>query len=120
MRSALAAAVGTGLALLLIEHMLKRLSTSTTFYFRRTAMMIKDLSKELDSKTMTAVRGGDNGNSVTNEIGQVMGVSVPVLVGAAGPANTNVHVNGTQNASIGNLQYAGDSFLALLPFSLTR
>ena len=29
-------------------------------------MLIKDLSKELDTKAMTAVRGGDNGNSATN------------------------------------------------------
>ena len=78
-------------------------------------MLIQDLSKELDTKSMSAVRGGDNGNSVSNIIGQEMNLYVPVAVGAAGPANTNVHVNGTQNASIWNSQFAGDSFLALLP-----
>ena len=83
-------------------------------------MMIKDLSKELDSKTMSAVRGGDNGNSATNVIGQVLNLSVPTAVLAAGPANTNVRVNGTQNATIGNYQNAGDSFLALFPFGLVR
>jgi hypothetical protein len=79
-------------------------------------MLIKDLSKTLDTQSMTAVRGGDNGNSVTNTIGQVQNLSVPVAVGVGGPSNTSVHVNGTQNASIWNDQFAGDSFLALFPF----
>jgi hypothetical protein len=78
-------------------------------------MQIQDLSKELDTKTMSAVRGGDNGNAVTNVIGQESNIYAPVLIGASGPANTSVHVNGTQNASIGNSQIAGDSYLALLP-----
>ena len=78
-------------------------------------MLIQDLSKELDTQSMTAVRGGDNGNSATNVIGQLMNLSVPVGVVSYGPSNTNVHVNGTQNASIWNDQYAGDSFLALIP-----
>ncbi len=76
-------------------------------------MLIKDLSKELDTQAMTSVRGGDNGNSATNTIGQELNLSVPVAVGAGGPSNTSVHVTGTQNASIWNDQYAGDSFLAL-------
>jgi hypothetical protein len=83
-------------------------------------MLIENLSKELDTKAMTAVRGGDNGNSATNNIGQKMELSVPVGVLAYGPANTNVRVNGTQNASIWNDQYAGDSFLALFPFAVVR
>ena len=78
-------------------------------------MLIQDLSKELDTKTMSAVRGGDNGNSANNTIGQLMNLSVPVAVGAGGPSNTNVHVNGTQDASIWNDQFAGDSFFALFP-----
>jgi hypothetical protein len=82
-------------------------------------MLIKDLSKELDTKAMTAVRGGDNGNSATNAIGQAMNLSVPVGVRSYGPSNTNVHVSGTQNATIWNDQYAGDSFFALFP-SLVR
>jgi hypothetical protein len=45
----------------------------------------------------------------------VLNLSVPVLVGAAGPANTNVSVTGTQNASIFNMQHAGDHFVAF-PF----
>jgi hypothetical protein len=79
-------------------------------------MLIKDLSKELDTKAMTAVRGGDNGNSASNVIGQAMNLSVPVGVLSYGPSNTNVHVSGTQKATIWNDQYAGDSFLALFPF----
>ena len=83
-------------------------------------MLIENLSKELDTQAMTAVRGGDNGNSATNAIGQAMNLSVPVSVLANGPSNTSVHVKGTQNASIWNDQDAGDSFLALLPFPLVR
>lgn len=77
-------------------------------------MLIQDLSKELDAKALSAVQGGNNGNAATNTIGQVMNLSVPVAVGAAGPANTNVSVTGTQNASIYNDQSAGDLF-AVLP-----
>ena len=83
-------------------------------------MLIQDLSKELDTQSMTAVRGGDNGNSATNVIGQLMNLSVPVGVVSYGPSNTNVHVNGTQNATIWNDQYAGDSFLALFRYPLVR
>jgi hypothetical protein len=106
---------GTALATQVIEQTLKFKFNSTSFYFWRAAMKIENLSKELDTRTMTAVRGGDNGNSATNTIGQAMNLSVPVAVGPTGPANTNVHVNGTQNGSIWNDQYAGDSFLALFP-----
>ena len=83
-------------------------------------MLIENLSKDLDTQTMTAVRGGDNGNSATNLIGQKLNLYVPVAVGAGGPANTNVHVNGTQDATIWNDQYAGDSFLALFPYGIGR
>jgi hypothetical protein len=78
-------------------------------------MQIENLSKELDTKELTEVRGGDNGNSVTNTIGQEQKLYVPVAVGAGGPANTNVHVDGTQYATIWNDQDAGDSFKALFP-----
>ncbi len=79
-------------------------------------MLIENLSKELDTKTMSAVRGGDNGNSATNTIGQALNLSVPVAVQSYGPSNTTVHVTGTQDASIWNYQDAGDSFFALFPF----
>ena len=78
-------------------------------------MKIQDLSKALDTKSMKAVIGGNNGNSATNVIGQVMNLAVPVAVLGAGPSNSSVHVNGTQNANIGNYQIAGDSYLALFP-----
>jgi len=83
-------------------------------------MLIRDLSKELDTRTMTAVRGGDNGNSANNTIGQVLNLSAPVSVLGCGPTNTSVNVNGTQNASIWNSQQAGDSFLALLAYPVCR
>jgi hypothetical protein len=78
-------------------------------------MLIKDLSKTLDTESMSAVRGGDNGNSAVNTIGQIQNIYAPVAVMGNGPSNTDVHVNGTQDASIWNDQVAGDSFLALLP-----
>jgi hypothetical protein len=78
-------------------------------------MLIQDLSKELDAKTMTAVHGGDNGNSATNTIGQVQNLSVPVAVLSYGPSNTNVHVSGTQDATIWNYQDGGDFFKTFFP-----
>ena len=78
-------------------------------------MQIRDLSKTLDTQSMTAVRGGDNGNSAVNTIGQLQKISAPVSVLSYGPSNTSTHVNGTQDASIWNDQDAGDSFFALLP-----
>jgi len=84
-------------------------------------MKIQDLSKALDAKTMTSVRGGDNGNSATNTIGQAMNLVVPVASLSGGPSNTSVHVNGTQNAGISNLQFSGDSYvLGLFPTELVR
>jgi hypothetical protein len=79
-------------------------------------MQIHDLSKELDAKTLSAVRGGDNGNASTSTILQEMGISVPVEVGygAGSAGNTFVHVNGTQNAGISNEQTSGDKFAAFL------
>ncbi len=83
-------------------------------------MQIRDLSKTLDTQAMTAVRGGDNGNSATNTIGQKQAISAPVAIGASGPSNTSVHVNGTQDASIWNEQFGGDSFFALPLFPAIR
>jgi hypothetical protein len=78
---------------------------------------IQDLSAstELDQAAMTAVCGGANANSAVNGIGQVMNLNVPVGVLSGGPSNTNVDVSGTQNATICNQQFAGDTFLALFP-----
>src|ERR1700732_793690 len=96
--------------------MLNRFNQLNFLTFRRIEMKIQDLSKELDTKTMSAVRGGSNyGNSASNIIGQDSKAYVTVTVGAAGQANTFVDVNSTQDASICNEQFGGDSFLALLP-----
>ena len=80
-------------------------------------MQIENLSKDLDSKEMTEVRGGDNGNSAVNTVGQELNLSVPVNVLSKGPSNTSVDVNAKQNAKIWNEQEAGDSFLAEFPFA---
>ena len=80
-------------------------------------MKIENLSKDLDAQTMSGVRGGDNANSATNTIGQVMNLSVPVNVLSKGPSNTSVDVSSKQTANIWNEQYSGDSFLALFPFA---
>jgi hypothetical protein len=73
-------------------------------------MKIQDLSKELDAKSLSDVRGGDNGNSASNVIGQEAATMVPVMVGAGGPGNTSVHVDGKQNASVCNYQLGGDTY----------
>jgi hypothetical protein len=79
-------------------------------------MLIQDLSKELDTEAMTAVRGGDNGNSAASSILQAMGINAPVAVGygAGSAGNTFIHVNGSQDADISNHQTAGDKFAAFL------
>jgi hypothetical protein len=79
-------------------------------------MLIKDLTKELDTKAMSAVRGGDNGTAATSNLLQEMGISAPVLVGygAGSAGNTFVHVDGSQNAAISNHQTSGDKFAAFL------
>jgi hypothetical protein len=79
-------------------------------------MIIQDLSKALDMKTMAAVRGGDNGNAAVSNVLQEMGIAAPVLVGygAGAAGNTFVHVNGTQNGSISNDQTSGDKYAAFL------
>ena len=40
-------------------------------------MKIENLSKDLDATELSAVRGGDNGNSSVGNVLQQMGVSVP-------------------------------------------
>jgi hypothetical protein len=82
-------------------------------------MLIKDLRKELDTEGMAAVRGGNNGAAVDNTIGQQLGIVAPTALLAAGPANTNVDVSGSQYADIYSVQHAGDTF-ALLPFVFGR
>jgi hypothetical protein len=79
-------------------------------------MKIQNLSKELDTTEMTAVVGGDNGNSAASSILQAMGINAPVAVGY-GPGsagNTFVHVDGSQSGDISNHQNAEDKFSAFL------
>ena len=84
-------------------------------------MKIQDLSKALDTKTLQTVRGGDNGNSATNVIGQVMNIAAPVSTLSGGPSNTSVNVKGTQNAGVSNFQFSGDSYvLGLFPSEIVR
>jgi hypothetical protein len=79
-------------------------------------MLIKDLSKELDTREMTTVRGGDNGTSAASSILQAMGIEAPIGVGY-GPGsagNTFIHVDGSQSGDISNHQTSGDKFSAFL------
>ena len=77
-------------------------------------MKIENLSKDLGTVEMTGVRGGDNGNSATNTIGQLTNLCVPVAtLSAAG--NTSVHVDTKQNAKLWNDQYASDGYFAFAP-----
>jgi hypothetical protein len=80
-------------------------------------MLIQDLSKKLDTKAMAAVRGGDNGNSATNNIGQVTNLCAPVSVLGYGPSNTSVHVDSSQTAKIWNDQFASSGYFAFGPFA---
>ncbi len=79
-------------------------------------MQIENLTKELDSKEMTEVRGGDNGDSAASSVLQAMGINAPVAVGygAGSAGNTFVHVDGNQTADISNHQTSGDKFAAFL------
>jgi hypothetical protein len=79
-------------------------------------MRIENLSKELDTQTMTAVRGGDNGTSAASSVLQAMGIDAPVMVGygAGSAGNTFVHVDGSQDGSISNRQTSGDKYAAFL------
>ena len=79
-------------------------------------MIIQDLSKELDTKSMKAVRGGDNGTSAASSILQAMMIDAPVAVGygAGSAGNTFIHVDGNQSGSVSNNQTSGDKFAAFL------
>ena len=79
-------------------------------------MLIRDLSKELDTKAMSAVRGGDNGTSSASTLLQAMGIDVPVAVGygAGSAGNTFINVNGSQSGDISNHQTSSDKFSAFL------
>jgi hypothetical protein len=79
-------------------------------------MKIENLSKDLDAKTMTAVRGGDNGNSSVSNMLQQMGIDTPIAVGygAGSAGNTFVHIDPSQTASSSTKETSGDKFSAFL------
>jgi len=79
-------------------------------------MLIQDLSKELDDRAMSAVHGGDNGNSIATTVLQAMQIQAPVsIVNGAGSASNNfINVNGSQSSNVSNSQTAGDEFAAFL------
>ena len=79
-------------------------------------MLIQDLSKDLDAKAMTAVRGGDNGNSAVSTTLQALGIDAPITVGygAGSAGNTFVHIDPSQTASTSTKQTSGDKFSAFL------
>jgi hypothetical protein len=81
-------------------------------------MKIENLSHELDAKSLSAVHGGDAGNTAVNQIGQQLNLSVPVGVLSGGPSNTNVSVDAKQIGNICNDQFAGDSYFAGLPIQI--
>jgi hypothetical protein len=79
-------------------------------------MLIQDLSRDLDSTTMTAVRGGDNGNSSVTGMLQAMGIDTPIAVGygAGSAGNTFVHIDPSQTATASTKETSGDKFSAFL------
>jgi hypothetical protein len=79
-------------------------------------MRIDNLTHELDSKSMTGVRGGDNGTSSASTLLQAMEIDAPVAVGygAGSAGNTFINVNGSQTGGITNDQTSGDKFAAFL------
>ena len=79
-------------------------------------MKIENLSKELDAQAMTAVRGGDNGNSAVSTTLQALGIDAPIAVGygAGSAGNTFIHIDPSQDASTSTEQTSGDKFAAFL------
>ena len=79
-------------------------------------MQIENLTKDLDTKEMTEVRGGDNGNSAVSTTLQAMGIDAPIAVGygAGSAGNTFVHIDPSQDASTSTEQTSGDKFAAFL------
>jgi hypothetical protein len=79
-------------------------------------MKIENLSKDLDARAMTAVRGGDNGNSAVSTTLQALGIDAPIAIGygAGSAGNTFIHIDPSQNASTSTEQTSGDKFAAFL------
>jgi len=83
-------------------------------------MLIKDLSKELDTKEMTAVQGGlvDRGNANVGTIGQVANVNAPnvVMTGPGSSLTNSNNVDFSQYASQGVRQTNGDLAFIAFPY----
>jgi bacteriocin-like protein len=81
-------------------------------------MEIKDLSKELDTKEMSAVQGGadDRGNAGVLGIAQIMALSAPntVLAGPGSAVNNFNNVSASQDADQEVNQNNGDSLRLVL------
>jgi hypothetical protein len=73
-------------------------------------MLIKDLSKELDAKAMTAVQGGDSGNAAVPTLTQLMAFTNQnaVNAGAGSAINNFNHATATQDADQSVDQNIGD------------
>jgi hypothetical protein len=73
-------------------------------------MLIENLSHELDTKSMTAVRGGtSNSNANSSLISQVMNAPVSVIGGAVNGGNVDIDIKPSQWASNYTDQYAGNA-----------
>jgi hypothetical protein len=79
-------------------------------------MKIENLSKDLGATELSAVHGGDNGDSGVSNILQGMGIVAPIAVGygAGSAGNTFVHIDPSQTASTSTEQTSGDKFSAFL------
>jgi hypothetical protein len=79
-------------------------------------MKIENLSKDLDAQAMTAVRGGDNGNSAVSTTLQQLGIIAPIAIGygAGSAGNTFIHIDPSQDANTSTEQTSGDKFAAFL------
>ena len=81
-------------------------------------MEIKDLSKELDTKELSAVHGGadDRGNAGVLGIAQIMALSAPntVLAGPGSAVNNFNNVSASQDADQRVRQNNGDALKVVL------
>ena len=79
-------------------------------------MLIKDLSKDLDTQAMTAVRGGDNGVAGANTALLQLGMTVPIGIfnGSGSASNNFIKVTGDQDSTQKNKGTSGDTFAAFL------
>jgi hypothetical protein len=79
-------------------------------------MKIDNIQKDLDTKELKEVTGGDNGNSAVSNVLQGMDVLAPIGVGygAGSAGNTFVNIDPSQSGSVSTKQTSGDKFEAFL------